>query len=242
MIIDRFVRRTGRIRVSTITRSKRVVTCTVDRRVRFTKIRSNSTAVRFPPRGLCIRAIHHVGHVDHRVTHRLGVSNPFGVRCLTHRGSVGIVRYGLHTDHSFPFIDGILGVGLVRLTAGIVLNVPMRGPSGGLFSLSCMNVGTDRFSFGHLRGTSPMLKISVTDANRINYVNDSASYTVLGTVLSIKCHVPRGGVLLSANAPGRGISVLSTTHVLRGGKCGVFTANNSDGFLARGNIRGAHIC
>lgn len=242
MIIDRFVRRTGRIRVSTITRGNRVITCTVDRRVRCTKIRSNSTAVRFPPRGLCIRAIHHVGHVSHRVTGRLGVSNPFGVRCLTGSGSVGIVRYGLHTSHDFPFIDGILGVGFVRLTAGIVLKLPIRGPGGGLFRLSCINVGTDRFSFGHLRGTSPMLKMSVTSANRMNYVNASASYTMLGTVLSIKCHVPRGDILLSANGTGRGTSALRTTHVLRGGNCGLCTAKNSSRFLARGKIRGAHIC
>lgn len=241
-MMDRFVRRTGRIRVSTITRGKRVMTCTVDRRVRFTNIRSNSTAVRFPPRGLCIRAIHHVGHVDHRVTGTLGVSNPFGVRCLTGSGSVGIVRYGLHTDHSFPFIDGMLGVGFVRLTAGMVLNLPIRGPRGGLFRLSCIKVGTSRFSFGHLRGTSPILKMSVTSANRINYVNVSASYTMLGTVLSMNCHVPGGGVLLSANAVGRGTSVVSTTHVLMGGKCGLFTANNARGTLTRGNVRDARIC
>lgn len=241
IMMDGFVRRTGRVRVSTITGGNRIVTCTVSRRVRFTNIRSNSTAVRFPPRGLCIRAIHHIGQMNHRVTGRLRVGNPFGVRFVTHSGSVLIVRYGLHTDHSFPFIDGILGVGLVRLTAHIVLNLPMRGPRGGLFSLSCMNVGTSRFDFGHLRGTSPMLNISVDDANRMNYLNSSASATLLGDVLSINRHVPTGGVLLSANSTGRGMSLLSTTRVLIGRNCGLCTANNDDGFLARGNVRGAHM-
>lgn len=225
-----------------MTSGNRVIVCTVSRRVRFTNIRSNSTAVRFPTRGLCIRAIHHVGHVDGRVTGRLGVSNPFGVRCLTGNGRVGIVRYGLHTDHSFPFIDGMLGVGFVRLTAHVVLNLPIRGPGGGRFSLSCMNVGTSRFSFGHLRGTSPILNISVTSANRIKYVNSSISRTILGDVLSINLHVPRGGVLLSANAPGRGITVLSTTGVLTSGNCGLFTANKARHFLRRGNVSDAQIC
>lgn len=136
MIISRFLRGAGRVRFSTMTRGNRIIRCTVSRRIRFTNIRSNSTALMFPTRGVCFTATHHVGGVDHRVTGRLGVSNPFGVRFLTHGGRIGIVRYGLHTSHDFPFISGMLGHGFVRATAHVVLSTPCDHPSGSTFSVS----------------------------------------------------------------------------------------------------------
>lgn len=238
IIVSRFVARAGRVRFSNITRGNRVMRCNVSRRMRCTNIRSNSTAVAFPTRRVSFTATHRVGGVSHTVTGRLGVSNPFGVRCLTGNHSIGMVRYGLHTSHSFPFIDGMLGHGFVRATAHVVLSTPCRGPSGSTFSVSHVNIGTSRFSFTHLRGTSPILNISVDSANRMNYVNSAFRRTLLGSLVTANCGVPSGSgnVVLSDNNTGRGTSLLSTTRTLIGGNCAVCTATNATGFLGRGGI------
>lgn len=105
-------------------------------------------------------------------------------------------------------------------------------------------MGTSRFSFSHLRGTSPILNMSVSSANRINYVNSSFSRTLLGTVVSAKFGVPsgRGNVVFSSNTVGSGISLLSTDHTLFTRKCGVCTATKATTFLGTRNMSAAPIC
>lgn len=103
-------------------------------------------------------------------------------------------------------------------------------------------MGTSRFSFSHLRGTSPILNMSVSSANRINYVNSSFSRTLLGTVVTANFGVPKGKIVFSSNTVGSGISLLRTDHVLFGRKCGVCTATNATTFLGTRKMSAAPIC
>ncbi len=81
-----------------------------------------------------------------------------------------------------------------------------------------------------------MLNISVSSANRINYLNSSFGRTLLGTLVTAKCGLPGGTIVLSSKTMRSGISLLRPDHELTSGNFRICTARKATHFLGRGNI------